>query len=80
MSTAFLIYFLLSLSLIMFLLNSNSTPSPLTFRRVTVSPFLKFFVKKDTSSYRGEPTGVLTIKMLLFINNKGKSTNIGDFC
>ena len=77
-STAFLIYFLLSPGLIIFLLNINFTLSPLTFGWVTVSPFLKFRLKEDISSRKGKLVGVPAAKMLLFIDNRGKSTNIGD--
>jgi hypothetical protein len=77
-SIASLIYSLLSSGLITFLLNINSTPSPPTSRYITASPFLRFLLKEDTSSRGVELIGVLATKMLLFIDNKGKSTNIGN--
>jgi hypothetical protein len=64
----------------MFLLNINSTPSPPTSGYTIASPLLRFLLKEDTSSYRGELIGVLAARMLSFIDNKGKSTNIGDPC
>ena len=62
----------------MFLSNSNSTPYPFTSGWVTVSPLLKFLLKENTGSHRGKPTGVLAIKILLFMDNRGESINIGD--
>ena len=73
-------YSLLSPSLMIFLLNSNSTFSPFIFGWVTVSLFFKFLLKEDTSSYKSELIGVLAIRMLLFIDNKGEFTNIGNPC
>ena len=64
----------------MFLLNINSTPSPPTSGWATISPLLGFLLKEDTSSYRGEPTGILAARILSFIEDKGKLTNIGNSC
>ena len=43
-----------------------------------ICPFLRFFLKEDTGSCRGEPTGVPATKILLFMDNRGESINIGD--
>ena len=77
-STASLIYSLLSFSLITFLLNINSTPSPPTFKRAIISLFLGFLFKKNISSYRGKLISILAVRILLFINSKGKLINISN--
>ena len=71
-------YSLSSPGLIIFLLNSNSTFSPFTSRWVTVSPLLRFLLKEDTGSYKNKLIGVLAIRILLFMDNKGKFTDISD--
>ena len=38
----------------------------------------RFRLKEDTSRYRGKPIGVPAIRILSFIDNKGKLINIGD--
>ena len=76
----FLIYSISLFSLMMFLLNINSTPSPLISKWVIISPFLGFLFKEDTGSCKCKPTSVLATRMLLFINNRGKSTDIGNPC
>ena len=54
------------------------TFSPFTFKWVTVNPLFKFLFKEDTSSYRGKVTGILAARMFLFIDDKGKLTDIGN--
>ena len=71
-------YSLLSPGLIIFLLKINYTSSPFTFRWLIINPIFRFRLKEDTSRYRGEPIGVLAIRILSFIDNKGESTNIGN--
>ena len=75
---ASLIYSLLSPGLMTFLLKINYTPSPFTFRWLTVNPIFRFCLKEDTGRHRGKPTGVLATRILSFMNNKGESTDIGD--
>ena len=77
-STASLIYSLLSPSLIIFLLNINCTFSPPTSKWETVSPILGFLLKEDIGRYRGKLIGVLAARILLSIDNRGESTDIGD--
>ena len=71
-------YFLSSPSLITFLLKIDCTPSPLISKWFTKNPLFRFYFKKDINRYRGKLIGVLAVKILSFINNKGKFINIGD--
>jgi len=75
---AFLIYSLLSPGLITFLLKINYIFSLFTLGWLTVNPIFKFCFKKNTSKYRGELMGIPTTRIFLFIDNKGKSINIGN--
>ena len=77
-SAASLIYSLLSPGLIIFLLKINYTLSPSTSGWLIINLIFGFRLKEDTSRHRGKPTGVPAIRILLFIDNKGKLTNIGD--
>ena len=61
-----------------FLLKINYTPSPFTFRWLTINLIFRFRLKEDTSRYGGKPIGVLAVRILLFMDNKGELTNIGD--
>ena len=45
---------------------------------MTVSPLLRFLLEEDISSYRSKLAGVLAARMLLFIDNRGEFTNIGN--
>ena len=71
-------YSLLSPSLIIFLLKINYTLSPFTSRWLTTNLIFRFYLKEDTSRHRGKPIGILAIRILLFMDNKGELTNIGD--
>ena len=61
-----------------FLLKINYTFSPSTSRWLTINPIFGFYFKEDTSRRGGEPIGVSAIRILLFIDNKGKLTNISN--
>ena len=54
--------------------------SPPTLGWLTVNPIFRFCLKEDTDRYKNEPIGVLAVRMLSFIDNKGESTDIGDPC
>ena len=41
-------------------------------------PSFWIFFKEDIGNYRGKLVGVLAIRMLLFIDNRSKFTNIGN--
>ena len=77
-SAASLIYSLLSPGLIIFLLKINYTLSPFTSGWLIINPIFRFRLKEDISRHKGEPAGILAIRILLFIDNKGELTNIGD--
>jgi len=54
------------------------TFSPFTFKWVNINSIFRFYFKNDINKFKGKLIGVLIIKILLFINNKNKSINVGD--
>ena len=71
-------YSLSSPGLITFSLKINYTPSPSISGWLTINPTFGFRLEEDTGRHGGEPVGVLAARILLFIDNKGELTDIGD--
>ena len=77
---AFSMYSLLSPGLIIFLLNIDYIPSSLTSGWAIINFILGFLFKKGVGMHKGELAGVLAVRMLLFMDNKGDFIDIGDPC